>query len=284
MPKEFETPSFLPEEVKIEPSRESHVVGVTNLPENINRKFPEGIVIKQVDDNPSVLAARLGGDYWDASSLLYVESGLRDKGHKPNIEQVVNALKTEEFEYWRRQLSKDGKPVTADRVRYLHKLLEPESIAQHFKQRQDFYRQFFYDVLPELVVDSLFIIGKGKGSKPNIYEIQPKITDYLAVGSSIFTSSMRFPSEGLSSWIRNKYTEEQVKSIYDQLKKFRIKYEELYVTHGRIADLSGDNLIITKDGQLKYIDTNELFDEKLGYKHLMPNSLPRLDKLIEALA
>ena len=88
----FERPHDLPSEATIcEIEGYRNVVSVENLPKNLREKCPNGLVMKQIDEDPLRLAGVLGGDYRAALNVVGVIDQLEVKlGHKPSTDEITH--------------------------------------------------------------------------------------------------------------------------------------------------------------------------------------------------
>lgn len=134
-------------------------------------------------------------------------------------------------------------------INYEESLIER---ARILKRRQEFVRDFFKEDLPNLVLQSQFIVGSGDYSE-FIYEIQSKLEDAIAI--NIETIREHFLGKP-----------EIIQKIKEQLRKFHKRgrllkiQQEFSEFKGLGVDLGpkGENVVLTKDGDLRIIDTNFL--------------------------
>ncbi len=136
---------------------------------------------------------------------------------------------------------------------FAQKNLTLEKMASLLKRRQEFTRAY-YKELPELVVESQFLIAEGENGQPTIYEFQEKLNNFHETSSegidNIVKSLDHEQKEVLIKELR--YFVERTNDFIEQknLPEGFEEYESFF------PDLGEQNLVVTADGHLRVIDTN----------------------------
>ena len=148
-------------------------------------------------------------------------------------------------------------------------MLKPETLARYLKKRQGFVKDCFKDSLPDIVAESQFIVGRKDADSPvAVYEIQPKFSDYVDLGAFFHGFMGRISIDGhewdfvhIADIIKWRFEKEKIPSIKQQLEAFGREMRRISEEHGKVIDIWGSgNVIITAEGQLKIIDTDNLPD------------------------
>lgn len=146
-----------------------------------------------------------------------------------------------------KRLFKDPTKVFASGDEYLG--LSAEDKVQVLQKRQKFVKDFFKDVLPDIVVGSNYVLGGKSSDDAEIYEIQPKLEKNISLKSLDYDEKAL---EFLSTSARC--------NLLEQLKLFLARAQEMpSKSDGFMVDIFGENLIVLPDGNLKMFDTNLLF-------------------------
>lgn len=151
--------------------------------------------------------------------------------------------------------------------------------AQELRGRQRFVHDFFSRDLPELVVQSEFLVGKDPDNhKPRIFEFHKRL--------KIFADACR--PDVLKEQF-GAFDAPTQRGLLEQLRAFARRGRELAAQRdhpeytGKVLDLIGENnLIVTERGELKLIDTDILYDVE-GDKAMADDFAEKLD-LIERSA
>lgn len=253
MPEQFRSPGFLRPEIEPKPLQGEEygkglftvVAKLENLPANVRERVPQGFVVKKYkmsehDWDRDIEESEYSSPDFDAGLALvswdlvveprvYAENDresimfwlrreiqiLADKiKHKPTLDELrrflleqsqrgelrrecERFLDRQELEKWWKECSLTG-------------------MAKELKRRHDLVQAHFKDTLPNLVVDTQFMIGSPDGSREQarLYEVQKQIVPLQSL-SKMFKGA----SEVEYLFGRKRYYEEDVARQYNEYLK-----------------------------------------------------------------
>ncbi|MBU1151496.1 hypothetical protein KJ632_01560, partial [Patescibacteria group bacterium] len=210
------------------------------MPESLEKKFPDGLVMKIIRDESFSVSNALGGDFQKAYYLCTATWDLKNiLGHKPSAEEIVAEYKKcaneTDYIFYKNELDQLGitpNELTPAHIIQLQSLLEVQSVTNAYQKRQEELAAFFADNLPHLVLKSKFSTRKTKDGKIKGFEVQPRIVDHIET------------SNDLSLWFFKKkcelgeFTNKQVLQIMKELQTLCTKYEQLVEEQEKVLDLS----------------------------------------------
>lgn len=158
--------------------------------------------------------------------------------------------------------------------------------------------------LPDLVVQSEYIVGKGENGKDFVYEVQPEVKDCMVLDISRYFGevdttwtgeNLGFPvsaNEELREKFKEKYEKsivrfadlittfcpDHIQTFIEQMRRFEKGHQKLIEETGKFLDLNARNLLLTRAGELRLIDIDNLaspdysFDiaeENDSYRHFL---------------
>jgi|GEM_PF-6319437 len=269
----FDRPGFLGKGIKTEAlARTGNLIvrELRNLPENVLEKVPRGYVVKEYDMPQIALFWLFPEEFPDMWYMLNAKGFWKEKYQRePTLEELVEYFKDNPKDF---RLS-NGESVE-DRIKYIEQQSQPLALAKRLKERQEFHVNHFKDKLPDFILESQFMVGsKSRNSTPHLYEIQKKTESAVDLGlifvqmhSSYFPDHyVKIFGEQVIKSLRKKFKEDEIESLRDQLIEFRLKAAELLEKYRYVVDIWGPfNLIITPEGKLKLVDTNNLSKRSPG--------------------
>lgn len=130
------------------------------------------------------------------------------------------------------------------------------------KKRQAEMKKYFSN-LPNLIVPSHFFVTKNENEKFTLYEIQERLVGFLDVGKAL---------EDIW-WLVSLKREHRV-ALVDELEKFRTLFIKLLgesddkIFSQYFPDMQEANIALTRDGQVKFFDTNIFRSKKSGDREM----------------
>lgn len=149
------------------------------------------------------------------------------------------------------------------------------------KRRAEFLKAFYKKDFPNLLIEQRFMLEEDENGNSQIVELREKVENYSPVidcpPSGDFFRKGEFEAATLRNFVTSgKYTDSQLRSIATTIRKFTQRSRDLLKTikdpsavdfpdgfedfRGILPDINGyHNLVITSEGDLKMIDTNQCY-------------------------
>ena len=111
-------------------------------------------------------------------------------------------------------------------------------------------KEYFADILPDLVLESNFFIASGEDGDMHIYEIQRRLVDHINADPDMFTDYVA----SLSNEQKQQLSDEIDLFIDRFMQMVRDESHEVYKDN--LPDLHENNVAFTKTGHIRLYDTN----------------------------